>query len=152
MKSLIPWKNKHDDAAPVVWGDDWFDRLWENPFKNALFPLFNTRFSRLPKVDVSEDKNEVTVRAEVPGMSEKEIDLTWHDGVLRIRGEKRSEREEKKKNRYYSECSYGSFVRDIPLGDAVDWQGANAKYKNGVLTVKLPKRESSGKAIEIKVN
>jgi len=149
MKSLIPWKNKQESAAPVVWGDDWFDRVWENPFKNALSPLFS---SRLPTVDVSEDKNEVTVRAEVPGMNEKEIDLTWHEGVLRIRGEKRSEREEKKKGHYYSECSYGSFSRDIPLGNTVDWKGAKAKYKNGVLTVKLPKTESSGKTIEIKVD
>jgi len=152
MKDLIPWKNKHHDSAPVVWGDDWFDRLWENPFNNALSPLFGSRFSRLPTVDVSEDKNEVTVRAEVPGMNEKEIDLTWHDGVLRIRGEKRSEREEKKKERYFRECSYGSFSRDIPLGNRVDWSGAKARYKNGVLTVKLPKRENSEKAIEIEVN
>ncbi len=152
MKSLIPWKNKRDNAAPVVWGDDWFDRVWESPFKNLFPALLNSRFPRIPTVDVSEDKNEVTVRAEIPGLNEKEIDLTWHEGVLRIRGEKKSEREDKKKGRYYSECSYGYFSRDIPLGDTVDWKGAKAKYKNGVLTVKMPKPESSLKTIEIKVN
>jgi len=152
MKSLIPWKNKRDDAAPVLWGDDWFDRMWENPFQNALSPFFSSGFSRLPTVDVSEDKNEVTVHAEVPGMSEKDIALTWHNGVLRIRGEKRNEREEKKKEHYYRECGYGSFSRDIPLGDGVDWNGAKAKYKNGVLTVKLPKTASARKTIEVKVN
>jgi HSP20 family protein len=152
MKSLIPWKNRRDDAAPVLWGDDWFERIVENPFKNALWPFSGRSFSRLPTVDVSEDKNELTVRAEVPGMNEKDIDLTWCDGVLRIRGEKRSEREEKKKEHYFRECSYGSFSRDIPLGNDVDWSNAKAKYKNGVLTVKLPKTESSRKSIEVKIN
>jgi len=152
MKSLIPWRNKRDDAAPVLWGDDWFDRRWENPFKSALSPFFGSGFSRLPTVDISEDKNEVTVNAEVPGMSEKDIELTWHNGVLRIRGEKRNEREEKKKEHYYRECSYGSFSRDIQLGDGVDWNGAKAKYKNGVLTVKLPKTAGARRTIEVKVN
>jgi len=152
MKSLIPWRNKRDDAAPVLWGDDWFDRMWENPFKSALSPFFGSGSSRLPTVDISEDKNEVTVNAEVPGMSEKDIELTWHNGVLRIRGEKRNEREEKKKEHYYRECSYGSFSRDIPLGDGVDGNGAKAKYRNGVLTVKLPKTASARKTIEVKVN
>jgi len=152
MKSLIPWKNKQESAAPVVWGDDWFDRVWQSPFENALFPFLGSRSSRLPTVDVAEDKNEVTVRAEVPGMTEKDIDLTWHNGMLRIRGEKKSEKEDKKNGGYYRECSYGSFSRDISLGDGVDWKGAKAKYKNGVLTVKLPKTESSRKTIEIKVN
>ena len=152
MKSLIPWKNKRNDAAPVLWDDDWFDRFWENPLGNSLTPLFGSRSQRLPSVDVSEDKNEVTVKAEVPGMTEKDIDLTWYNGMLRIHGEKRSEKEEKKRGRYYSEVSYGSFCRDIPLGDSVIWKDAKAKYKNGVLTVKLPKTESSRKSIEIAVN
>jgi len=152
MKSLIPWKNKRESAAPVVVGDDRFDRMGENAFENALFPFFGSRSSRLPTIDVAEDKNEVTVRAEVPGMTEKDIDLTWRNGILSIRGEKRSEKEDKKKGQYYRECSYGSFSRDIPLGDGVDWKGAGARYKNGVLTVKLPKTESSRKTIEVKVN
>ncbi|MBN1576672.1 MAG: Hsp20/alpha crystallin family protein [Chitinispirillaceae bacterium] len=152
MKSLIPWRNKRESAAPVVWVDDWFDRSWENPFEAALSPLFGPRFGGVPTVDVAEDKNEVTVKTELPGMTEKDIDLTWYNGVLRIRGEKKSEKEEKKKGRYYRECSYGSFSRDIPLGDALDWNGATAKCKNGVLTVKMPKTEHSRKTIEVKVN
>ena len=151
MKSLIPWKKKERGAAPAVWNDDWFDRVWENPFRGML-PSFSKSFpSDQPSVEVLEGKDEVIVRAEVPGMTEKDMDLTWHDGVLRISGEKKSEKEEKKKDRYYSECSYGYFRRDIPLGDTVDWKGARAKYRNGVLNVKLPKRENAGKTVEIKV-
>ncbi|MBN1309718.1 MAG: Hsp20/alpha crystallin family protein [Chitinispirillaceae bacterium] len=152
MKSLIPWRNKHESAAPVVWGDDWFDRMWENPFKNVLSPFLSTGFTRVPTVDVSENSNEVIVRAEVPGMTEKEIDCTWNNGVLRVSGEKKSEKEDKKKGNYYRECSYGCFSREIPLGDAVDGKNAKAKYKNGVLTVRLPKTESARRTIEVKVN
>jgi len=152
MKSLIPWKNSTHTAIPSLWDDDWFDRVWENPFRGLLAPVTKTFSSQMPSVDVTDDKKEVTVRVEVPGMTEKDLDLTWHDGVLRIRGEKRDEKEEKKNGRTYRECRYGSFSRDIPLGDTVEWSGAKAHYKNGVLTVKMPKTENARKAIEIKVN
>ena len=152
MKSLIPWRQKEKDAIPAVWNDDWFDRALWSPFTktSSLFP--KPFFSGMPSVDVSEDKDEVTVRAEVPGLTEKDLELTWHDGILRIRGEKKAEKEEKKKGRYFRECSYGSFSRDIELGNSVDWKGAKAKYKHGVLNVSLPKTEKARKAIEIKVN
>jgi len=152
MTSLIPWRVRRDDAAPAIWNDDWFDRVWENPFKHFIAPFSDNRFSHLPKVDVAEDKNEVTVKAEIPGMSEKDITCTWHDGVLRIRGEKKNEREDKKEGRRYRECSYGYFSRDIPLGDSVDWKGAKAKCKNGVLTVKLPRTENARRAITVKIS
>jgi len=153
MKSLIPWKKRENAAAPSLWDDDWFDRGWEDSFRS--FPsLFSgtTRFSpSLPSVDVSEDKTNVTVRAELPGMTEKDVDLTWINGILRIRGEKKEEKEEKKKNRYFSECRYGCFSRDIPLGDSVEFSQAKASFKHGVLTVKLPKTEHARKSIDIKV-
>lgn len=152
MKSLIPWKRGRQHAAPMVRGNDWFDRVWDDPFDSFLPALRTPVYAAMPSVDVSEDKKEVTVRAEVPGMSEKDIELTWHEGVLRIRGEKKDQKEEKKKDRYYRECSYGSFCRDIALGESVDYSKARAKYKNGVLTVTLPKTETASKAIDIKVN
>jgi len=151
MKSLIPWKSRQTPAAPSIWKDDWLDRVWGKPFTGLLSPWSGEDAFRMPSVDVSEDKNEVTVRAEVPGMTEKDVELTWQDGVLRIRGEKREEKEEKKKGRTYSECRYGSFSREIPLGDGVDWKNATARYRHGVLTVKMPRTASARKAIEIKV-
>ena len=152
MKSLIPWKNKQENAAPSVWSDDWIDRAWENPFSLLTAPLSFSGPSRMPSVDVAEDEKKVSVRAELPGMDREDIDLSWRNGVLRIRGEKKHEREEKKKGRVYNECSYGYFSREIPLGNRVDWNGAQAKYKHGVLTVTLPKTERSPDTIEIKVN
>jgi HSP20 family molecular chaperone IbpA len=150
MKSLVPWKKKEPLSAPAIWDDDWFGRPGENPFRNLL-PLFSKSSVQMPTVEAIEEKNSFIVRAEVPGMTEKDIDLTWHDGILRISGEKKGEKEEKKKNRYYSERSYGYFSRDIPLGDSVDWKGAKARYHNGVLSVRLPKIQSSRKSIEVKV-
>jgi HSP20 family protein len=152
MKSLIPWKNRERSAAPALWGDSWFDRVWEDPFRFALSPFEGNHLPKMPSVDVEENGREVSVRAEVPGMNEKDIDLTWQYGVLRIRGEKKSEKEEKRKGGYYRESTYGSFNREIPLGDSVDWKNAKANYRNGVLTVKLPKTEGAKKAITVKVN
>ena len=76
MKSLLPWKNRQENAAPSLWADDWFDRAWVNPFSLITAPV---AISRLPSVDVTEDEHEVTVRAELPGMNEKDVNLTWLD-------------------------------------------------------------------------
>lgn len=149
MKSLIPWRSGPKNASPVR-REDRFDRWWSDPFDSKPSILEPVQ-ARLPSVDVSEDEKEVKVRAEIPGMSEKDLELSWHDGVLSIRGEKREEKEEKNKERYYRECRYGSFSRDIPVGRNVDWKKSSARYKNGVLAVTLPKTESARKSIEIKV-
>jgi len=151
MRSLIPWGKGRRTAAPAQQLGDWLDRVWDDPWEAVLSPARSFLGTRLPSVDVSEDNKEVTVRAEIPGMTEKDIDLSWQDGVLRIQGEKKEEKEEKKKGRHYSECSYGSFRRDIPLGDNVDFEKAQAKYRHGVLTVALPKAASRRKAVQIEV-
>jgi HSP20 family protein len=149
MKSLIPWQKGHKTAAPVC-SDGWFGRR-EDPFDNFFPAPLGAFANRLPSVDVTEDKKEVKVRAEIPGLNEKDIELTWHDGVLTMRGEKKNEKEEKSKDYYYRECSYGSFSRDIEIGRNVNWEKAIATYKNGVLSVSLPKTYASQKAIEVKI-
>ncbi len=94
-----------------------------------------------PKVDVSETKDAVEVTAELPGVDEKDIDVTVADGVLTLRGEKKSERkeEDKAKNWHLVERSYGSFLRSIPLGFDPDSNKVEAKFDTGVLRVRLPK-------------
>lgn len=149
MKSLVPWRKKQDVE---LWDDNWFERAWESPFKTMLSPFSGALASVKSSVDVIDGEKEVTVRVEIPGMDEKEINLTWQDGVLRIRGEKKNEKKEQKKNYFYRECNYGYFSRDIPLGNNIDWKDTKAKYKNGVITVKLPKKETNHKVIDIKVN
>ena len=93
----------------------------------------------MPKVNVSESDKEITVSAELPGLEEKNIDVSLSRGILTIKGEKKTEKEEKKKNYYYMERSSGSFYREIPVPEGADGDKAKAAFKNGVLTVNIPK-------------
>jgi HSP20 family protein len=100
---------------------------------------------------VSESEKDVTVTAEVPGMSEEDVEVTLSGGRLVISGEKKDEREEKDKSYHLVERSYGSFSRSVDLGDAVDAEKATADYKNGVLTVRVPKSTAArSRKIQIK--
>ncbi|TIM54398.1 MAG: Hsp20/alpha crystallin family protein, partial [Mesorhizobium sp.] len=91
------------------------------------------------KLEISESDNELRVTAEVPGMEEKDIEVLLDDDVLTLRGEKRSETDEKD----YSERFYGRFERRIPLGYEVENDNVNASFTNGVLTLTLPKNPNA---------
>jgi HSP20 family protein len=97
----------------------------------------------MPKVDVAETSDEIRVTAELPGMKEDDVEVTLSDGGLVIQGEKRIEKEEKEKNYYRVERSYGKFHRSIPLPGKVDDKNVNASFQNGVLTITLPKAAPS---------
>jgi HSP20 family protein len=94
-----------------------------------------------PRVDVSETDKEITVSAELPGMDEKDISLEMDDASVTVRGEKKEETEEKGKSWYRREQTYGSFHRVVPLPTTVVGEKAKAKFKKGVLTITIPKRE-----------
>jgi HSP20 family protein len=105
-----------------------------------------------PALDVSEDKENVYVAADLPGVEEKDIKLNLQDGILTLSGEKREEKETKEKNFHRIERSYGSFSRSLTLPCQVAADKATAKFKNGVLHVTLPKKEGAKpKEINIKV-
>ncbi|HXP74232.1 MAG TPA: Hsp20/alpha crystallin family protein [Stellaceae bacterium] len=107
----------------------------------------------LPAVDVSEDDKAFKITAELPGMSEKNIDVTVTGDLVVLKGEKQQEREEKGKNRYLSERSYGSFQRSFYLPEGVARDKVTAEFKDGVLTVTLPKTveaQAQQKKIEVK--
>jgi len=107
----------------------------------------------MPKINVSESTKEITVSAELPGLDEKNIDVSLSRGILTIKGEKKTEKEEKDKNYYYMERSSGSFYREIPVPEGADADQAKAGFKNGVLTVnipKLPAAHRAGKSIPVK--
>jgi HSP20 family protein len=104
-----------------------------------------------PAVDMVDEKDELIVRADLPGLEEKDIDVTVEDGTLTIRGERKEEKEEKKADYYYSERSYGAFVRTLALPTAVESDKVKATFKKGVLEVHLPKAKAAvGKKIEVK--
>jgi HSP20 family protein len=127
------------------------DRLWDEffgPGRKAFQPL-EAKWS--PAVDVSETADKVVIKAEVPGMEAKDIEISLSGDVLTFKGEKKSEREEKKENYHLVERSYGSFTRSLRLPAAVDADKIEAKYKQGVLSITCPKKEEAKpKAIEIK--
>jgi HSP20 family protein len=134
-------------------------REWEHPFgsfqreMNRLFDNFFGGFSLspwtplergvtqafTPRVDLSETNKEIRVSAELPGMEEKDIDVSLTRDTLTIEGEKKEEKEEKDKDYYRMERSYGSFTRSIPLPVEVDTDKVQATFKKGVLEITLPK-------------
>jgi HSP20 family protein len=125
------------------------DRLWDDYFgsgRRAFKPEI-----WVPSVDVSETDDKIVVKAEIPGMDSKDIDISLSGDILTIKGEKKSEREETKENYHLVERSYGTFARSLRLPVGVEADKIEAAYKQGVLTVTCPKKEEvKPKAIEIK--
>jgi HSP20 family protein len=104
-----------------------------------------------PDVDMIEGKEEIVLRADLPGLDEKDIEVTVQDGTVTIRGARQKETEEKKEDYYYHERSYGAFARTLMLPAGVDADRVKATFKKGVLEVHLPKaKEAKGKKIEVK--
>jgi HSP20 family protein len=106
-----------------------------------------------PQADVAETDDAVEVSVELPGLDEKDIDIEVTDESLIIRGEKKTERENKNKDYHLTERSYGSFYRSIPLPPGAEAEKATASYKHGVLSVTLPKTaEAKARVKKIAVN
>ncbi len=160
MKDLIPWRKKETSVARAndqedqiatlqrrmnnMFEDffaDFGGLLGERPFhvmKTADNPWFES-----PNFEVSETDEEFRVKAELPGLDEKDIEVNVERDRVTIRGEKRREQEEKKRNYHLTEVSYGQFSRAFALPDGVDRDKAKAQFKKGVLTLTLPKTEQA---------
>lgn len=119
------------------------NRLFEDFWHGSGFGLpFLAEPSRFhPSIDVAETESEVRVTAELPGLEEKDFELTLEGDRLTIRGEKRAEREDRRRG--WQECSYGSFERTLVLPCEVEAEKASAEYEQGVLRVRLPKTETA---------
>src|SRR5215510_16258064 len=131
MRSLVPWGGMTGLKQEM---DRVFDRFFESRWEDM--PALG---DWVPKVDVSETKDAVVVKAEIPGMEAKDVQASLQENVLTITGEKRHEQEEKDERFHRVERSYGSFTRSMQLPAGVDAGKVNASFKNGVLTVTLPK-------------
>jgi HSP20 family protein len=140
---LIPWRNRNSvstrpERDPFSALHDQIDRLFDDFTRGFGMPsLAGDRGLGWPSVDVKEDDKRVCVEAELPGMEEKDVEVWLQDNVLTIRGEKRIEQDDAR--RRYSERYFGHFERRIPLGADVEADAVNAKFKNGVLRVEIPK-------------
>jgi HSP20 family protein len=129
------------------------DRLWDDYFGSGRRAFQPLEEAWMPAVDVAETADKITIKAEIPGMEAKDIEISMVGDTLSIKGEKKSEREEKDENYHMVERTYGSFNRTMKLPAPVDPDKVEASYKNGVLTVALPKKEEvKPKAIEIKAS
>jgi HSP20 family protein len=127
--------------------DRLFDRIWEGGLPEVTMPLGEWT----PALDISEKSDYVLVKAEVPGIDPKDIQITLNHQLLTIAGEKKSEKEEKDEKLYRMERSTGSFARTINLPIAVDPSKVVATFKNGLLTITMPKTAAAkGTIIPIK--
>ena len=132
--------------------EDWpslprlFGRRWSYPLAEFERGFKLPRLEINPRVDVSESDNAYDITMELPGMSDKDIELTLSDDSLTVKGEKKVEREEKKKNYHVSERSYGSFQRTFRVPSGVDQSKVDASYSKGVLNISLPKTEVAKKS------
>jgi len=104
-----------------------------------------------PSVDIYENKDQIVLEAELPGMKQEDFELTVENNVITLRGERQLEKKEESDNYHRVERSYGSFTRSFTLPQTVSAEGATAEYTNGVLRVTLPKREET-KARRIQIN
>lgn len=165
VRDLIPWSRsgsrspslyRDDDRNPFLSLHREMNRLFDDVFRgfdNRLpgFAALSSFNGGWPSVEISETEKEIRVTAEVPGLDQKDIEVLLDDDVLTLRGEKRSETEDRQKQ--FSERYYGRFERRIPLGYEVEADKVDAQFKNGVLTMTLPKTakaQSQVKRIAIK--
>ncbi len=165
VRDLIPW-GRSSNQSPAVFRDDnrnpflslhrEVNRLFDDVFRgfDGRLPAFGSLSSfsgAWPSFEISETDKEIKVTAEIPGLEEKDIEVLFNDGVLTLKGEKRSEAEDKDK--HFSERFYGRFERRIPLGVEIEEDRIDARFKNGVLNIVLPKSakaQSQVKRIAIK--
>ena len=160
VKDLIPWTRGEktpaakENANPIIQLQEEMNRVFENfwsrfngertpsvgssPYPMSNFGIGFPWDGATPRADVTETDDGVEVTVELPGLSEKDVEVTLTDDLLTVKGEKKMEREDSRKGYYLSERSWGAFHRAIPLPPGVDSEKAEAVFRNGVLTVKLP--------------
>jgi HSP20 family protein len=137
--SPSPWDENNDPFSALRRE---MNRLFDNAFGGFGLPsLGNPAFGGVapPKIDVSESENEIRIAAELPGIDEKSVEVTLTGEMLTIRGERKEEHEEKQHNYHVRERTHASFSRSLPLPFGADPNQVKAAFKNGVLTVTIPK-------------
>ncbi len=146
VRDLVPWSRGDRERSPATRSESLspvrslhrqMNRLFDDVFRGFDDPRLWGGRGAWPSVDVEETEKEYRVTAELPGLEERDVEVLLQDGLLTVRGEKKLETEAR--NRSYSERFYGRFERQITLDRDVDDGAVNATFKNGVLTVTVPK-------------
>ncbi len=147
--ALVRWQ----PSESLIWPGDLFDeltglrRLFDQPFE-SFFGLMPARSGNgeamwRPAVDIAETKDAFVVKAEIPGVKAEEIQINVDGGMLTLKGERKQENSVEEKGYTRTERAYGSFERRISLPPTVDVDGVKASYTNGVLEIRLPKKEEA---------
>ena len=153
VRDLIPWSRNRtlpastqtDDLNPFFALHREMNRVFDDFARGFGTPYFSSGWSTgWPRVEVHETDDDVKVVAELPGLEEKDIDVTLHDGMLTLRGEKKSE----SRGAVYSERWHGRCERSVQLGPDVDPSKVNAAFKNGVLTISVAKRPEAQRQVK----
>ncbi|MFW5800310.1 MAG: Hsp20/alpha crystallin family protein [Spirochaetota bacterium] len=148
-------RRERGSSSPIERFRNRMNDLFEDFFEDWDLPLESDSLqsaSYTPRLDITEDDNNIYVNAELPGVKEKDIDVELKDNMLTISGEKKEETEEKEKKYHRVERSYGYFQRSVNLSSKVDEDKIKASYKDGILSITLPKvegEESKSKKIQI---
>ena len=164
LQKMVPWRKdregvdiRRDEELALPLLQRRVNRLFDDFFGDFGFPLspFSAAYNEVsffPKMDITETDKEITVTAELAGMDRKDVDISIDDNGLTIKGEKKSEHEQKDANQYLAERTYGKFTRTIALPADIERDKIEAAFKKGVLTIKLPKspEEKNVKHIEVK--
>jgi len=163
FNALVPWGNnkgqtpaaREDYFDPFVTFRREMDRMFDHFFDGFSGRSGNGLGAIAPAIDLDETEQEMVVTAELPGVSDKDIEVNLAGDVLTIKGEKKTETEEKKGNATYTERRYGFFSRSLRLPFEVKDEQIDAKFKDGVLTVRLPKpadMQNQVRRIEVKAH
>ncbi len=147
--NLIPWRKKREheiettpENAIVRFRQDMenlFERFFSDPWGFGGLSGFSTALASLPRTDLADSEKEVTVTMELPGVDPKDVDISVTGDLLTVRGEKKAETEEKKKDYHYVERQFGTFQRTVRLPSTIDPEKVDATFKNGVLTIRIAK-------------
>ena len=156
-----PSYTEQGETNPIVQLHREVDRLFENafrgfgvsPFRADVFPSMTGAGLLKPQVNIGATDNEYSITAEVPGVDEKDVKVEIANNTMTIRGEKKQEKEEKDKNYYRIERSYGSFQRVLSLPEDADQENIKATFKKGVLTIQMPRKDVPKEEVkQIRIN
>ena len=161
LNTLVPWRKRSHSPVlreenPFGWFHSEMDRMFDRVFSDfgiGTSSLSEKGFTGFhPRIDVHRSDNEIKVTAELPGLEKEDIEIKAVDGRLIIGGEKKASKETQEDDHYYMERSYGSFRREIPIGEDVDLDQVQAAFKNGILEITLPRNAVAANVKHIKVS
>jgi HSP20 family protein len=152
FKALVPWRDKSQTPAlredlrdPFLTFRREVDRMFDDFFsgfgRSAVGSPFGSWAAPTPSLDLTENDKEIVVTAEMPGLDDKDFEVTVSGDLLTLKGEKKAEHEHRNGDAYYVERRFGSFSRSVRLPFAVKDERVDARYEKGVLTIRVPKPE-----------